>query len=169
MHFHCQWVPKEVASGWVPLLVVQICQKSNCSSPTWGCYFSFPFARHFLPCSSGSRGEPTAPGPRYYVSIYCVPVLFIMLIVLAELPSPFASQLQCLLLVHKASTARCFQRKSSISKDALNLLIQLGFSDTSYLTEWRKTSNSSKTTSSPRCNILIFSWLPQASLKFSRI
>lgn len=149
--------------------MVQIYQKSICSSPTWGCYFSFPFARHFLPCSSGSRGGPTAPCPRYCVSIYCVPMLFIMLIVLSELPSALASQLQCLLLAHKASIAHCFQRKSSISKDALNLLIQLGFSDTSYLTKWRKTSNSSKTTSSPRCNILIFSWLPQTSLKISRI
>lgn len=138
-----------------------------------GVPFCFPFARFFSPCSSTSRESPEVAartpqelGP----SIVYSPKQFIVSVVLAELPFLLTPRLHYLLLAHKASIAHCFQKNSSsFAKGTLNLLVQLSFSNTSYLTEWRKFSDSSRTTSCLNCNILIFSWLLQTSLTFSRI
>lgn len=162
-------VPGELTSGWwsqhitkriTPLLLV-------------GAPFCFPSVRFFSPCSSTSRKEPrgcskdsTGTCPIYSVfphAVHCV-----------NGPgwAAVSSHSSAALLTVSLQSQHCplfLKDSSSVSKGALNLLIWLGFSNTSYLTEWRKTSNSSRRTSSPSCNILIFSWLQQTSLKFSRI
>lgn len=135
--------------------------------------FGFPFARTSSPCSPSSSKEPR--GCSKNCTRTC-PVSCVLPHAVSCVSSPgwaaISSHPSATLLPVSSQNQLCSlppKNCSSLSKGALNLLTQLCFSHPSYLTEWRKTSNSSRTTSSPSCNILIFSWLLRASLNFSRI
>lgn len=135
--------------------------------------FGFPFARVFSPCSPASRKEPrvcskncTGTCPTYCVFSHAISC------VSGPGWAAISSHPSAALLPVRPQSQLCSllpKNCSSLSKGALNLPTQLCFSNPSYLTEQRKTSDSRRATSSPSCNILIFSWLLQGSLKFSRI
>lgn len=150
-------------------MVVPTHHKKNYCSPACGCIFwlssSLPAAQ--LPEKSPEVAARTAQG-LVPLTVYSL-MQFLVFLVLAELPSPLTPQLLTPVSPQSQLCSLLPKNCSSLSKGALNLLTQLCFSNPSYLTEQRKTSNSSRATSSPSCNILIFSWLLQGSLKFSRI